>query len=167
MSDIEDGAVVDEDDYSVSRTVHVRAPRDLVWSALTTAEGLARWFAESARLDAPRIGAVGTLHWHDFGDYAFVVMAVLDRELFEFRWAKDPGVDVGADNATSVRFVLMDDADGTVVTVVESGFDTLAGDDEARRELLRGNGEGWNHELDELVRTLESSAPPAAPPPSA
>jgi uncharacterized protein YndB with AHSA1/START domain len=166
MSDTENGAVVDEDDYSVSRTVHVRAPRDRVWAALTTAEGISGWFAESVVFDEPRIGAAGTLRWEHFGEYAFVVTAVVDEYLFEYRWAKDPGVDVAADNATSVRFVLMDAPDGTIVTVVESGFDALAGDDDAKRELLHGNGEGWNHELDELVRVLESSAPPVAPPPS-
>jgi len=163
MSNSENSAVVDEEEYSVARTVHVRAPRDQVWAALTTADGIAGWFAESASLDETAVGAAGWLRWEDFGDYAFVVTAVVDEYLFEFRWAKDPGVDVGAGNATSVRFVLMDAPEGTVVTVVESGFDSLAEDDDAKRELLHGNGEGWNHELDELVRVLESSAPPAAP----
>ena len=167
MSDIENRAVVDEEDYSVSRTVHVRAPRDRVWAAITTADGIAGWFAESVVLDEPRVGAAGALRWEDFGDYAFVVTAVVDGHLFEYRWAKDPGVGVRADNATSVRFVLMDAPGGTIVTVVESGFEALAEDDAAKRELLRGNGEGWNHELDELVRVLESSAPPEAPRPSA
>jgi uncharacterized protein YndB with AHSA1/START domain len=167
MSNIESDAVVDEDDFSVARTVHVRAPRERVWAAITTADGIAGWLAERVRLDEARVGTVGTLRWEDFGDYAFVVTAVVDQYLFEVRWAKDPGVDVGAGNATSVRFVLMDAPDGTIVTVVESGFDSLAEDDDAKRELLHGNGAGWNHELDELVRVLESSAPPAAPPPSA
>jgi len=163
MSNSENSAVVDEEDYSVARTVHVRAPRERVWAAITTAEGIAGWFAETAQLDGLRVGASGWLRWEDFGDYAFVVTAVVDGLLFEYRWAKDPGVDVGADNATSVRFVLMDAPDGTIVTVVESGFESLAEDDEAKRELLRGNGEGWNHELDELVRMLESSEPPGEP----
>ena len=156
MADIEDGAVVDEEHFSVSRTVHVRTPRDRVWDAITTADGIARWFGETASLDEAKVGTTGSLGWEDFGDYAFVVTAVVDGFLFEFRWAKDPGVDVREDNATSVRFVLADAVDGTVVTVVESGFDELAGDDASRRELLHGNREGWNLELDELVRTLES-----------
>lgn len=156
MSDIEDRAVVDEEEFSVSRTVHVRAPRDRVWAAITTADGIAGWFGDTARLDDVRVGAPGSLGWQDFGDYALVVTAVVDGFLFEFRWAKDPGVEVGVDNATSVRFVLMDAPEGTIVTVVESGFDSLAGDDASRRELLHGNREGWDLELDDLVRALES-----------
>ena len=156
MADTENRAVVDEEEFSVSRTVHVRAPRERVWTAITTAAGIATWFGDTARLDELRVGADGSLGWRDFGDYAFVVTAVVDGYLFEFRWAKDPGVDVAADNATSVRFVLVDAPEGTVVTVVESGFGSLAGDDESRRELLHGNREGWDLELDDLVRALES-----------
>ena len=156
MSDIEDRAVVDDDDFSVSRTVHVRVPRERVWAAITTADGIAGWFGDTARLDELRVGASGSLGWHDFGDYAFVITALVDRFLFEFRWAKDPGVEVAADNATSVRFVLMDAPEGTILTVVESGFGSLAGDDASRRELLHGNREGWDLELDDLVRALES-----------
>jgi len=159
MSEIENSAVVDEDDFSVARTVHVRVARERVWEAITTGAGLSSWFGDTAELEAARVGAAGSLGWEDFGDYAFVVTAVLDHYLFEFRWAKDPGVDVERDNATSVRFVLMDAPDGTILTVVESGFDTLAGDEESKRELLHGNREGWNFELDELVRVLESSEP--------
>ena len=155
MSDIENGAVVDEEDFSVARTVHVRAPRERVWAALTTSAGIASWFGDTARLDEVRVGATGSLGWRDYGEYSLVVTAVVDEYLFEYRWAKDPGVAVGADNATSVRFVLMDAPAGTILTVVESGFDTLAGDDVSRRELLHGNREGWNLELDELVRVLE------------
>jgi len=165
MSNSENSAVVDEEDYSVARTVHVRAPRERVWAALTTADGITGWFAESAWLDELRVGGAGSLRWEEFGEYAFVITAIVDEYLFEFRWAKDPGVDVRPGNATSVRFVLMDAPDGTIVTVVESGFEDLAEDDAAKRELLHGNGEGWNFELDELVRVLESSEPPAAPRP--
>ncbi|WP_411699569.1 SRPBCC domain-containing protein [Conyzicola sp.] len=156
MADNENGAVVDEQHFSVSRTVYVRTPRDRVWEALTTEDGIASWFGDTARLDEARVGTTGSLGWEDFGDYAFVVTAVVDGFLFEFRWAKDPGVDVSADNATSVRFVLADAPDGAILTVVESGFESLAGDDASRRELLHGNREGWNLELDELVRALGS-----------
>ena len=136
-----------------------------MWAALTTADGIASWFGDTARIDGVRVGASGSLGWEDFGDYAFVVTAVVDEFLFEFRWAKDPGVEVLRDNATSVRFVLMDAPNGTILTLVESGFDALPGDETTRRELLHGNGEGWNLELDELVRVLESSAPRGGPRP--
>jgi len=152
-----DHAVVDEETFSVSRTVHVRVPRDEVWAAITQPERIAEWFGDSATLPGLAVGTEGTLHWDDDGDFAFVVTAVVEDFLFEFRWAKDPETPVRDDTATTVRFTLADAPAGTVITVVESGFELVAGDDAARLEHLRGNREGWELEIDQLVTLLEGS----------
>lgn len=150
-----DHAIVDEEAFSVSRTVHVLSPREEVWEAITVPERIGRWFGDEARLDELAVGAPGVLHWREHGDFAFVVTAVVDGYLFEFRWAKDPGTPVADGTATTVRFTLDDTSVGTVVTVVESGFDSLAGDAQSRLDHLRGNREGWELEIDELVALLE------------
>ena len=152
-----DHAVVDEETFSVSRTVHVLSPREAVWAAITQPERIAMWFGDAATLPSAAVGAEGTLHWDDDGDFALVVTAVVDGYLFEFRWAKDPATPVRDDTATTVRFTLADSPSGTVITVVESGFDSLAGDDASRLDHLRGNREGWELEIDQLVALLEES----------
>ena len=152
-----DHAVVDEETLSVSRTVHVLSPRAEVWDAITLPERISQWFGDSATLPELAIGAPGVLHWDEEGDFAFVVTAIVDGYLFEFRWARDPDTPVRDDTATTVRFTLADSPTGTVITVVESGFASLAGDDASRLEHLRGNREGWELEIDQLVAMLEES----------
>lgn len=152
-----DHAVVDEETLSVSRTVHVLSPREAVWDAITVPERISQWFGDDATLPALAIGTAGTLHWNEEGDFAFVVTAIVDGYLFEFRWAKDPDTPVRDDTATTVRFTLADSPAGTVITVVESGFGALAGDDASRLEHLRGNREGWEVEIDQLVALLEET----------
>ena len=42
-----------------------------------------------------------------------------------------------------------------MLTVVESGFESLAGGTAYRRRRLQENKDGWNEELDELLAYLE------------
>jgi uncharacterized protein YndB with AHSA1/START domain len=48
-----------------------------------------------------------------------------------------------------VLFTLADDGAGTLVTVVESGFDRL--DPDSRRARMDENTSGWNQVLDSLA----------------
>ena len=47
----------------IERTVHVPQPPARVWAALTTAEGLAGWFGDEARIDLREGGSeIGRAH---------------------------------------------------------------------------------------------------------
>ncbi|HEX5859224.1 MAG TPA: SRPBCC domain-containing protein [Microbacterium sp.] len=65
-----------------------------------------------------------------------------------------PAETVDADHSTVFTFTLEAVADGTELTVVETGFETTS-DPAANLESHR---EGWNSELDKLVALLEGGA---------
>ena len=73
------------------------------------------------------------------------------ERLFSFRWhpfAVEPGVDYSAEPTTLVEFRLEDIPDGTLLTVVESGFDAIP---VARRaEAYRRNDGGWAAQLKKI-----------------
>jgi hypothetical protein len=64
---------------------------------------------------------------------------------FAFRWhpfAKDPAVDYSQEPMTLVTFTLEPAEGGTLLTVVESGFDALPLD--RRTDAFEANDEGWS-----------------------
>jgi uncharacterized protein YndB with AHSA1/START domain len=78
---------------------------------------------------------------------------------FAWRWhpsATDPGVDYSAEPRTLVTFTLEDAPDGgTLLRVVESGFDSLPA---ARRAAaFLGNSKGWQGQLQKRLPAFLSS----------
>lgn len=155
MTQHQTSAVVDTDALTVSRTIRLAAPRARVWAALTEADLLRRWFGDEASLPELRAGGAGSLTWHDHGTFDLRVEACDPQDRFAFTWAARPGAPLAADSSTTVDFTLADDGDGTLLTVVETGFDALAGDALAALEDHRG---GWTSELDELTALVEGGA---------
>ena len=69
-------------------------------------------------------------------------------------YAVEPGVDYSREPTTLVEFHLEDVAEGTRLTVVESGFDRITA---ARRaEALRMNDAGWAAQLENIARYVAS-----------
>ena len=134
----------------IERTVRVQGPREDVWAAITTAEGLSAWFGQSAEIDL-RVGGEAVLRW-DGGHQAHLRIERLEpTTVFGYTWGIYglPDSDV---RRTYVEFTLADDGSGTTVTVVESGFAQLAPDE--HDTAFNGNTAGWRSELDELVAYL-------------
>jgi uncharacterized protein YndB with AHSA1/START domain len=82
----------------------------------------------------------------------FFVERIEPMGLFAFRWhpfAIDPSVDYSREPMTLVTFTLEPAEGGTLLTVVETGFDTMP---LARRaDALEANEEGW----DAMVQAVE------------
>jgi uncharacterized protein YndB with AHSA1/START domain len=80
-----------------------------------------------------------------------VVDKVEPEGLFSYRWhpyAVDPAVDYASEPMTLVEFRLAEVADGTQLTVTESGFDRIP---LARRaEAFRMNEQGWAGQLQNI-----------------
>ena len=71
---------------------------------------------------------------------------------FVFRWrshAADPAKSVADQANTLVEITLAEEADGTRVRIVESGFEGLP--DDVRETSLRDNTQGWTEVLGNLV----------------
>jgi uncharacterized protein YndB with AHSA1/START domain len=65
----------------------IEAPRDVIWKACATADGLARWQADSAEGEA-KVGSTLTLHWNAFGaSVELDVVALEPRERIVLRSA--------------------------------------------------------------------------------
>ncbi|MCU1440702.1 MAG: ATPase [Rhodoglobus sp.] len=148
-------AFVHDDTYTVERTVLIRTDRHTVWAALTTPELITEWFGQRASFDSLAVGGRGTLGFDGYGEVPVEIVEIDEPDVFAFRWGGRDDAALGEENSTLVHFTLVQVPDGTALTVVETGFNTLAGDDAYRRGRAEDNRTGWNGELDELVAFLE------------
>ncbi|HWS51332.1 MAG TPA: SRPBCC domain-containing protein [Microbacterium sp.] len=153
-----EGSVVDEETFSVRRTIRIAAPIDKVWRAVTEPEYISRWFGRTV-LDGTGVGATGTMTFPEDGPIPLRVEALEEMRLIAYRWGNDDAASERpevVDEATSTVFTFTLDelADGTRLTVVETGFDRTS-DPAANLESHRT---GWVFELDKLVALLEGAA---------
>ena len=151
-------SVIDESQFSVRRTIHIAAPVEKVWAAVTEAEHISRWFGR-AEVAGRGVGATGTLTWPDHGPIPLRVEAFDEPRTVSYRWSNDdalgtPPAGLDVEHSTVFTFTLEPVADGTVLTVVETGFDRTS-DPVANMESHR---QGWDGELDKLVALVESGS---------
>lgn len=144
----------------IERTVELNAPVARVWRALTDHREFGQWFRVD--LDGPfRPGALSTGRMTHPGSEGWPWRAVVERmepeRLFAFRWHDydaDSGLDIAEQPATSVEFRLERAPGGTLLTIVESGFEALP---EARRvAVMRDNAEGWAIQTANIAAHVEA-----------
>ena len=102
-----------------------------MWRAITTAKEFGEWFR--VKLDGEfAVGATVRGQITHKG-YEHVMLEMLAQRIeperyFSYRWHPnplDPAVDYSAEPTTLVEFMLEDAEGGTVITIVESGFDRI------------------------------------------
>ncbi|GII95191.1 hypothetical protein Ssi02_54220 [Sinosporangium siamense] len=87
-------------------------PIERVWAALTTAQGLSRWFGSIAEIDL-RPGGRAFFRWDDLDEESVATIALVDPpHRFAFRWAIE-GMPEGDAPQTLVDFTLEPVPDGT------------------------------------------------------
>jgi len=140
----------------IEKKVLLRAPRARVWRALTDPEEFGRWFGVvMAGPFAPgaRVKGKITHEGYEKAPFEIAVEEMEPERLFSYRWhpyAHDPAVDYSSEPTTLVSFELEDAEDGTLLTVVESGFDRIP---LARRaEAFRMNDQGWAEQMKAIAR---------------
>ena len=105
-------------------------------------------FTPGARIDG-RVTVPGYEHL----PLVLVVEKIEPEHLFSYRWhpyAVDPDVDYSSEPMTRVEFHLDEVAEGTRLTVIESGFDSIPA---ARRaEAFRMNEHGWEAQINNIER---------------
>ena len=128
----------------IRTSVFIRAPRDKVWAALTTAEGVDGWWGTRGSEVDLRPGGTITLRWRDWGaekdmnmDRECVVLEVAEPERLVYQWG-DP-----ADPLTTVEYELEERDGGTLLRVREHGFAPTA----KGRSTFAGNSLGWGQSL--------------------
>jgi uncharacterized protein YndB with AHSA1/START domain len=140
----------------IEKNVLLRAPKSRVWRALTNAEEFGSWFG--ARLDTGfAVGKQASGNITHPGYEHLKLEVTVERmeaeDLFSFRWhpyAIDPEVDYSQEPTTLVEFRLEEVAEGTRLTVVESGFDRIPA--ERRAEAFRMNSGGWAQQMENIRR---------------
>ncbi|MEV6859915.1 SRPBCC domain-containing protein [Streptosporangium subroseum] len=140
---------------TIEREALLRHPIEQVWAALTTAEGLSRWFGSVAEIDL-RPGGRAYFRWEDLDEESVATIAVVDPpHRFAFRWRIEylPGNDAPQ---TLVEFTLEQVPDGTRLRLVESGFAQAA--DDVARSAHKTNSQGWDAELVDLGAYLDAAA---------
>jgi uncharacterized protein YndB with AHSA1/START domain len=142
----------------IEKTIVLRAPRSRVWRALTQADQFGAWFGmalEGTFAPGARLMGSFTSPGHEHVTIEIVVERVEPERLLSYRWhpyPSEPGVDVASEPMTLVEFSLADVADmadGTQLTVIESGFDRLP---PARRATaFRMNAQGWAEQVTHIA----------------
>lgn len=140
----------------VERSTVINAPRSRVWQALSDAGEFGRWFGANLQGQsfAPGQRTQGPVTIQGFTHILFDVITerLEPEQTLAFRWhpyAVDPAIDYSKEQRTLVTFTLKDAPDGgTLLTVVESGFDQVP--PERRLEALRMNSRGWQAQLENI-----------------
>ena len=140
---------------TITRTLELAHPQEVVWAAITTLDGITGWFGPHARGELAPGHDVG-MRWSEEGDddTTLSVKVVDPMSVFAFTWGIS-GAPKGDPRRTYVEFALRPTASGTRLTVTESGFAQLP--DEWLESSYQGNVKGWLQELDELVAYLDAA----------
>jgi uncharacterized protein YndB with AHSA1/START domain len=153
----------------IERELLIRAPQERVWRALSDAAEFGDWFG--VELDgqfAPGAAMTGRIkptsadaevaeiqERHKGKRLTLVVDRMEPTRLFSYRWhpfAIDPTVDYSNEPMTLVTFTLEPKEGGTLVRIVEVGFDSIP---LARRaDAFEANDEGWALMIDVLAKHL-------------
>ena len=145
----------------IEKRAVLRAPRSRVWRALTDATEFGTWFGVTLQSDFAEGATIRGQITHP--NYEHLTMEVVvermePEQYFSYRWhpyAVDPNIDYSDEPRTLVEFRLEESGDGTVLTIVESGFDRIP---PARRaEAWRMNEGGWTAQAQNLDRHVARS----------
>jgi len=146
----------------IEEKIRLRVPVARVWRALTDAEEFGEWFGvKLGGAFAPGASVKGTITEKGYEGMRFemAVERIEPRRLFSWRWhpyAIDPDVDYSTEPPTLVVCELEEVADGTALTLVESGFDTIPV--RRRAEAYRMHEQGWAAQMKNIERYLAKAA---------
>jgi uncharacterized protein YndB with AHSA1/START domain len=142
----------------IEKSIELKAPPARVWRALTDHREFGEWFR--VKLASPFAVGQTTRGHITYPGYEHLVMEAVvqmlePQRMFAFTWhpyAVDPKADYSKETPTLVEFTLEKAGSGTLLKVVESGFDKIPA---ARRdEAFRMNSGGWQEQLKNIEQHL-------------
>lgn len=152
---------MDEDKDRIEKRIVLRAPRSRVWRAVGDAEEFGAWFRvkfESAFAEGATVRGKIAYPGYEHVTMEMKVERMEPERYFAFRWhpyAIDSTVDYSSEPTTLVEFRLDETEGGTLLTIVESGFDQVP---LARRaEAFRMNERGWTEQTRNIERHVSGA----------
>jgi uncharacterized protein YndB with AHSA1/START domain len=157
----------------IEKRVLLRAPRERVWGAIGDAVEFGSWFG--ARFDGPfTAGArlagritpttvdpevAASQAPYDGTPFEIEVETVEPPRRLAFRWhpyGVDGKADVASEPTTLVEFELEEAPEGTLLTIRESGFDSIPL--ERRAQAFESNEQGWEAQATLIGKYLARAA---------
>lgn len=136
----------------IRREIVLVASIERVWDAVTDPGQVSLWFGDITEIDL-RPGGKARFGWSGYGDAFEAVVVEVDRpHKFSFSWAFQSNTPYEESTARLVEMTLEAVESGTRLTLVESGFLQLSGDE--YQKAIDANSGGWDSELADLVTYL-------------
>jgi uncharacterized protein YndB with AHSA1/START domain len=140
----------------IEKKIVLRAPRSRVWRALTNAGEFGAWFRVKLEGEFKEGAAIHGKITHPGYEHLTMelqVERIEAEDYFAYRWhpyAVDPTFDYSVEPTTLVEFRLEETDDGTLLTIVESGFDQIPV--ERRAQAFRMDDQGWAEQTRNIER---------------
>jgi uncharacterized protein YndB with AHSA1/START domain len=136
----------------ILREIVLPASIERVWDAVTDPREVSKWFGDITEIDL-RPGGTAKFGWSEYGDAFEAVVVEVDKpHKFSYRWVFQPNTPYDESTARLVEMTLETVESGTRLTLAESGFLQLSGDE--YQKAIDANSGGWESELADLVAYL-------------
>jgi uncharacterized protein YndB with AHSA1/START domain len=146
----------------IEKEIVVRAPRPRVWRAISDKTEFGTWFGvrfpPGPFVSGEKVTGSMANPRYEHVRMEIEIVEVVPEERLSYHWhpyAIDPAVDYSSEPPTLVTFTLEDVPDGTLLKVVESGFDQVPL--HRRAIALQMNGNGWAAQLQNIDRHVTAS----------
>jgi len=145
----------------IEKRILLHAPRAKVWRALADTDQFGQWFGvklNGSFAPGARLQGQVTKPGYEHVNFEIAVERVEPERLLSWRWhphAVDPQVDYSAEPTTLVVFELQDAQEGTLLTLVESGFEGIP---PSRREAFGANERGWAIQMKAIEKYVSQTA---------
>lgn len=153
-----EASTIDEQTFTVTRSISIAAPIEKVWRAITEPEHISRWFGQTL-FDGAGRGAQGTMTFEGHDAVPIRIEQIDAPRAVTYRWCNDNALDsppstLDEAHSTVFTFTLEVEGEGTRLTVVEAGFESTS----APLLNLQRHRVGWDEELDKLIALFEVQA---------
>ncbi len=145
----------------IEKNIALNAPKSRVWRAISNAQEFGEWFG--LKINGTFSEGVTVIGQITYPGYEHMTLEmVIDRiepeNLFSYKWhpyAIQPEVDYSAEPMTLVEFRLEEVNSGTLLTIVESGFDKIPA--ERRAEAYKMDSHGWEAQIENIQNHVTKS----------
>jgi uncharacterized protein YndB with AHSA1/START domain len=136
---------------TATTTIHVKAPAEKVWDALTNPYLIKQYFFGTDAISDWRVGSSlifkGEWEGRDYIDKGTILQSI-PNQLFQYTYLSSmSGLADVSENYATINYILVEEADGTRLTVMQDNVKT-----EQAKEHSEKN---WNGVLESLKQLVE------------